>query len=80
MNPVDKESENKTSFQPEYGRYCRQIDNEDGLVNQRINWLLSSQSILFAALGLTGKGTPVSVLQAVPWVGLGSSLAIGVSV
>ena len=80
MNPLDNESENTTSFLPEYDRYCRQIDKEDGLINQRINWLLSSQSILFAALGLTSDGTHNAVYQVVPWVGLGSSLAIGVSV
>jgi hypothetical protein len=77
MNPLDKESENTTSFPPVYDRYCRQIDKEDELVNQRINWLLSSQSILFAAIGLTGHD---AVSQVVPWVGLGSSLAIGLSV
>jgi hypothetical protein len=77
MNPLDKESENTTSFPPVYDRYCRQIDKEDELVNQRVNWLLSSQSILFAAIGLTGHD---AVSQVVPWVGLGSSLAIGMSV
>lgn len=63
-----------------YRRYCRQIDKEDELIDRRVNWLLTSQAILFAAVGLSGNGTAGIVLSVVPWVGLWSSLAIGVSV
>ena len=80
MNPLDKESENTMSLPPVYDRYCRQIDKEDELVNLRINWLLSSQALLFAAIGLASDGMSNVVRQVIPWVGLGSSLAIGVSV
>ena len=63
-----------------YGRYCSQIDKEDELIDRRVNWLLASQSILFAAVGLSGNEMAGIVLSVVPWVGLCSSFAIGVTV
>ncbi len=63
-----------------YNRYCKQIDKEDGLIDRRTNWLLTSQSILFAAVGLSGNEVAEIVLCVVPWVGLFSSFAIGVTV
>jgi len=62
-----------------YDRYCRQIDKEDDLINQRINWLLVSQSILFAALGISNR-TILDVTLEVALVGIGVSVFIGASV
>ncbi len=60
-----------------YGRYCRQIDKEDDLVDKRINWLFMSQSLLFAALGLSSSIDSGELLsRVIPWVGFWSSLAI----
>ena len=58
-----------------YDRYCRQIDKEDDLINQRINWLLVSQSILFAALGISNR-TILDVTLEVALVGIGVSVGI----
>ena len=69
-----------TDFSQRYDRYCRQLDKEDQLINERINWLLVSQSLLFAAVGLSSEGVTSIILKAVPWVGLFSSVGIGVSV
>lgn len=69
-----------TDFSQRYDRYCRQLDKEDQLINERVNWLLVSQSLLFAAVGLSGEGVTNIILKAVPWVGLFSSAGIGVSV
>ena len=69
-----------TDFSQRYDRYCRQLDKEDQLINERINWLLVSQSLLFAAVGLSSEGVTSIILKAVPWVGLFSSVGIGISV
>lgn len=64
-----------------YDRYCRQIDKEDNLVDQRLNWLFMIQSLLFAGVGLSSGSNPVKVLHLViPWVGFWSSLAITLTV
>lgn len=39
-----------------YERYCGELRQEDKLLSDRVNWLLLSQSILFAAFGLAGDG------------------------
>ena len=64
----------------QYDRYCRQIDKEDDLIDKRIGWLLTSQTILFAALSLSGDSVAGVLLQVVPIAGLGSSLLIGFSI
>ena len=64
-------------FVKSYNRYCRQIDKEDDLVDKRINWLFMSQSLLFAALGLSsGIDSGETLLRVIPGVGFWSSLAI----
>ncbi len=68
-------------FVKSYNRYCRQIDKEDELVDKRINWLFMSQSLLFAALGLSSSIDSVQILLLViPWIGFWSSLAITLTV
>jgi hypothetical protein len=58
-----------------YGRYTSRMDAEDALINHRMSWLLVSQSILFAALGLGGatgsdRSTELDTFhRVVPWVG-----------
>ena len=80
MKQQDTESKESMIFSDQYDRYCRQIDKEDGLVDQRINWLLLSQSILFAAIGVSGQEVAKITLRVIPLVGIVSSLIIGVSV
>jgi hypothetical protein len=63
-----------------YERYCRQIDKEDELIHERVNWLLTSESILFAAVGLSGNSMAGVIRSVVPWTGLILSLTIGVTV
>ncbi len=67
-------------FSDQYDRYCRQIDKEDTLIDQRVNWLLVSQSILFAALGLTRQNISDLFLVVIPAVGIACSVFIGASI
>lgn len=66
--------------QDKYERYHHELDKEDGLVNDRVNWLLLSQSILFAAIGFAGKGTAQVIYKVVPALGCALSVAIGLSI
>ncbi len=64
----------------QYERYCQAMDKEDGLIDQRVNWLLVSQSILFAALGISSQEIVEVTIVVIPIVGMGASLLIGVSI
>ncbi len=46
---------NPIYFSEVYERYCHELDKEDKLLNDRVTWLLVSQSILFAAVKLGGN-------------------------
>jgi hypothetical protein len=64
-----------SEFTETYNRYTARMDAEDALIDQRMSWLLVSQSILFAALGLGSVATshgatqPITFRQVIPWVG-----------
>jgi len=73
MQQTNKKSER-------YNRYCRQMDKEDKLIDQRTRWLLVSQSILFAALKIGGQDATEITSVVVPAVGAGSSFLIGISI
>lgn len=79
MNNESSGEESK-SFAKIYGRYCRQLDKEDKLIDQRLTWLLASQSILFGAIGLSDPTIAKITLMVLPLVGIGSAFLIGVSV
>lgn len=80
MSGADKSNKSEALSTAGYERYCSQIDKEDELIDRRVNWLLTSQSILFAAVGLSGNEMAGIVLSVVPLVGLCSSLAIGFTI
>jgi hypothetical protein len=80
MSGTDTANKSEAVSIAAYRRYCSQIDKEDELIDKRANWLLTSQSILFAAVGLSGNEMTGIVLSIVPWAGLFSSFAIGVTV
>ena len=80
MSRIVTANKSETISTEVYCRYCSQMDKEDDLIDRRVNWLLTSQAILFAAVGLSGNDTAGIVLSVVPWVGFCSSLAIGVTV
>ncbi len=63
------------NFKAVYERYGAQLDKEDGWVNSRVNWLLATQTILFAAIKI-GNGAPPEVLKAIRVVGFYSSIAL----
>lgn len=46
---------NETNKRLYYEYLSKQIEREDGLVNTRMTWLLTSQGFLFAALALIAK-------------------------
>lgn len=80
MKEDRKDSREAFDFPQKYERYCRELDKEDGLINDRVNWLLVSQSILFAAVGLAGEGPGRIIVKIVPWVGCALAVTIGLSV
>jgi len=72
------------TFSANYGRYTAQMDKEDSLINNRINWLLASHTFLFAAVGvgkgITGQDIGETLAFVVPILGLASSLLIWISI
>ena len=72
--------EESKSFAKIYDRYCRQLDKEDKLIDQRLTWLLASQSILFGAIGLSNPDIAKITLMVLPLVGIGSAILTGASV
>ena len=76
METWDMEPEESGIDETEYDRYCHDIDKEDDLIDQRVRWLLMSQSILFAAVGVSDESTAGITLRVVPFVGIFCSLGI----
>jgi len=79
MNDVVTNIE-ELSFSQAYDRYCRQIDKEDNLIDQRLNWMLVSQSLLFGALGVSNQKIAGLMYLIIPLVGIGVSIMVGASV
>jgi hypothetical protein len=67
-------------FEKVYKRYGAQLDKEDNLINNRVGWLLATQTILFAAVKFGDGNAPPDVLHAIKIVGFYSSIAILFSV
>jgi hypothetical protein len=73
-------------FTETYARYTSRMDAEDALIDQRMSWLLVSQSILFAALGLgsfagsDGATETTTFQQVIPWVGAAGALLQWISI
>jgi hypothetical protein len=69
-----------TEFIEIYARYTARMDAEDALIDHRMQWLLLSQSILFAALGLgslaasDAPSAPTTFRLVIPWVGAAGAL------
>ena len=80
MNDDVTIAEELSFSQETYDRYCRQIDKEDNLIDQRLNWMLASQSLLFGALGISGRHIAGLMYFIIPLVGLGVSILVGASV
>ena len=80
MNEGEPAVEEISFSQETYDRYCHQIDKEDDLIDQRLNWMLASQSLLFGALGLSGRHIAGLMSFIIPLVGLGISVLVGASV
>jgi hypothetical protein len=49
-------------FKEWYERLAHQIEREDGLVNQRLSWMMQFEGFLFAALGLVANASVSSSL------------------
>ena len=82
-----------TNLKDSYEYWREKWVHEDELINQRLNWLISSQTLLFAAYGLALQiGTNPSntsdevsnktteVISLIPYIGLYSSISILLSV
>jgi hypothetical protein len=74
-----KKNNNKTSEADYYKLFRDQIEHEDDLINNRTNWLLAAQGLLFAAFGVlikTSEGcSPVPskvklLMNVIPAVGI----------
>ena len=52
-----------------YGYLAHQIEREDGLVNYRLTWMLTTQALLFAALALlAGKDIDAEMRATLAWL------------
>ena len=80
MNNEVTIEEERSFSQKAYDRYCRQIDKEDNLIDQRLNWMLVSQSLLFGALGVSNQRIAGFMYLIIPLVGIGVSILVGRSV
>lgn len=77
---------NEQDKQNYYGYIAHQIEREDGLVNYRLTWMLTTQGLLFAALALL-TGTAIdtemraTLIWLLPWIGIALSVIalVGVS-
>lgn len=61
-----------------YARIVEQVSREDTLIDQRLTYTLTFQSILFAALAFAARGAPddeirIVLTQIVPIFGIGTS-------
>jgi hypothetical protein len=72
--------EERTFSKDAYDRYCRQIDKEDNLIDQRLNWMIASQSLLLGALGVSDQQIAGLMYLIIPIVGIGVSILVGLSV
>ncbi|MCH8119800.1 MAG: hypothetical protein IIC00_08745 [Planctomycetes bacterium] len=79
MNPKKKDS-NPLNFSEVYKRYCHELDKEDKLLNDRVTWLLVSQSILFAAVKLGGNRVGEDKIIIIALLGCALSIIIWFSV
>jgi hypothetical protein len=80
MNLNRQDSVNAINISEKYNRYCRELDKEDKLLNDRVTWLLVSQSILFAAVQLGGQGPGGNIVEIIARVGCALSVIIWLSV
>ena len=80
MDTEESDTNDLTTSTKPYDRYCRQLDKEDTLIDQRLNWMIASESILFAALGLSNNHFSGVMSIVVPLVGVCVSIFIGISV
>lgn len=73
-------------FSEAYARFVARIDSEDALIDNRVQWLLVSQGLLFTAFGFSVSGAKVAtgaqhrVGQVLPWLGLATSLLLLLSI
>ena len=80
MHVKRQDSVNASDILEEYNRFCRELDKEDKLLNDRVTWLLVSQSILFAAVRLGGQGPGGNIVEIIAKVGCALSVIIWLSV
>ena len=80
MNDKETIAEERAFSKEAYGRYCRPIDKEDNLMDQRLNWMIASQSLLFGALGVSHQKIAGLMYLVIPIVGIGTSILVGISV
>ena len=62
-----------------YNAYCRQVDREDKLINNRLSWMLTTEGLLFGALALMAssnantqidKSVVAALKQCIPIIGI----------
>ena len=80
MHVKRQDSVNASDILEKYNRYCHELDKEDKLLNDRVTWLLVSQSILFAAVQLGGQSPGGNIVEIIAKVGCALSIIIWLSV
>jgi len=83
LNTPKIESFNKTYTMDNKEKYYNRLTFEHELINHRITWLLTSQSVLFAAYGFTADKTGDDIkllLNTIAWAGPLISLLIALAI
>lgn len=70
----------KEAYDRAYERYRSELEHEDKVINQRLGWFLTAQSLLLGAFGLSLKEDAVLLAWAVLCVGVLSCVFIRVSI
>ncbi|WP_133251942.1 hypothetical protein [Actinomycetospora cinnamomea] len=68
--PEIEKSGGRTDEPMTSGDYSKALEFEHDLINRKITWLLTSQTILFAALGLTLQALVLRMVDIIAYVGL----------
>jgi hypothetical protein len=89
LKPVDPRGHTPPDVTGLYEKIRAQIEHEDNLLTQRLNWFLTSQSFLFTAYAIVFNGTPPPsakpairsiLMQVIPLIGVASGALILIAI
>jgi len=79
---ADRKKEDRRPFddyvRKPFDDYVRDFRFQHDLIDRKITWLLTSQTILFAALGLTIDAPVLDLVRVIGWLGLAICIAVAI--